>query len=170
MKEKVNQIKEVAKENISKIKDLQELQELKVKLLGKKSELTSLLKGLGGLSAEERPVIGQVANKVRESIEGSISSKKEELKAIEKQKKLAEEVKRRGGLCEKWNSGTSGWPDRIVLLPDGKFGFVEVKAPGEEPRPLQLHRHKQLRQLGYKVYVLDDKDRIGEILDDIQTT
>lgn len=86
------------------------------------------------------------------------------------EKKLAEEVKRRGGLCEKWNSGTSGWPDRIVLLPDGKFGFVEVKAPGEEPRPLQLHRHKQLRQLGYKVYVLDDKDRIGEILDDIQTT
>ena len=58
MKEKVNQIKEVAKENISKIKDLQELQELKVKLLGKKSELTSLLKGLGGLSAEERPKIG----------------------------------------------------------------------------------------------------------------
>ena len=53
------------------------------------------------------------------------------------EKKLAEEVKRRGGLCEKWNSGTSGWPDRIVLLPDGKFGFVEVKAPGEEPRPLQ---------------------------------
>ena len=52
--------------------------------------------------------------------------------------------------CEKWNSGTSGWPDRIVLLPDGKFGFVEVKAPGEEPRPLQLHRHKQLRQLGYR--------------------
>ena len=48
------------------------------------------------------------------------------------EKKLAEEVKRRGGLCEKWNSGTSGWPDRIVLLPDGKFGFVEVKAPGEE--------------------------------------
>ena len=86
------------------------------------------------------------------------------------EKKLAEDVKRRGGLCEKWNSGTSGWPDRIVLLPAGKYGFVEVKAPGEEPRPLQLHRHKQLRQLGYKVYVLDDKDRIGEILDDIQTT
>ena len=86
------------------------------------------------------------------------------------EKKLAEEVKRRGGLCEKWNSGTSGWPDRIVLLPAGKYGFVEVKAPGEEPRPLQLHRHKQLRHLGYKVYVLDDKDRIGEILDYIQTT
>ena len=58
----------------------------------------------------------------------------------------------------------------LLIDADGKLGFVEVKAPGEEPRPLQLHRHKQLRQSGYKVYVLDDKDRIGEILDDIQTT
>lgn len=58
----------------------------------------------------------------------------------------------------------------LLIDADGKLGFVEVKAPGEEPRPLQLHRHKQLRQLGYKVYVLDDKERIGEILDDIQTT
>lgn len=53
-------------------------------------------------------------------------------KYIEQQ--LTRAVKSRGGLCEKWNSGTVGWPDRIVLLPDGKFGFVEVKAPGKEPR------------------------------------
>ena len=86
------------------------------------------------------------------------------------EKKLAEEVKRRGGLCEKWNSGTSGWPDRIVLLPDGKIGFVEVKAPGNEPRPLQTHRHKQLRKLGYKVYVLDRPEQIGGILDGIQNS
>ena len=49
-------------------------------------------------------------------------------KYIEQQ--LTRAVKSRGGLCEKWNSGTAGWPDRIILLPDGKFGFVEVKAPG----------------------------------------
>ena len=77
-------------------------------------------------------------------------------------------VKKRGGLCEKWNSGTSGWPDRIVLLPDGKVGFVEVKAPGKKPRPLQVHRHEQLRKLGYQVYVLDGEDQIGGILDGIQ--
>ena len=59
-------------------------------------------------------------------------------KYIEQQ--LAKEVRSRGGLCEKWNSGTSGWPDRIVILPDGKVGFVEVKAPGKEPRKLQTHR------------------------------
>ncbi len=76
----------------------------------------------------------------------------------------------RGGLCEKWNAGTSGWPDRIVLLPDGKFGLVETKAPGKKPRKLQNHRHEQLRSLGYKVYVLDDLGQIGGILDGIQST
>ena len=89
-------------------------------------------------------------------------------KSIEQQ--LVREVKKRGGLCEKWNAGSAGWPDRIVLLPDGRFGLVEVKAPGKEPRPLQVHRHMQLRSLGYKVYVLDDPGQIGGILDDIQTT
>lgn len=86
------------------------------------------------------------------------------------EKKLVQEVKKRGGLCEKWISGTSGWPDRIVILPAGKIGFVEVKAPGKEPRLLQVHRHKQLRALGYKVYVLDQESQIGGILDGIQTT
>ena len=87
--------------------------------------------------------------------------------SIEKQ--LVKEVKLRGGMCEKWVSGTVGWPDRIVLLPDGKIGFVEVKAPGEKPRKLQVHRHNQLRALGYKVFVLDDLGQIGGIIDAIQT-
>ena len=85
------------------------------------------------------------------------------------EQKLVREVKKRGGLCEKWNSGSSGWPDRIVLLPDGKIGFVEVKAPGEKPRKIQVHRHDQLRALGYKVFVLDDLGQIGGIIDAIQT-
>lgn len=89
-------------------------------------------------------------------------------KDIEQQ--LRSEVKRRGGLCEKWTSGTVGWPDRIVLLPDGKVGFVEVKRPGGKPRAIQLHRHYQLRQLGHKVFVLDHPGQIGGILDEIQTT
>ena len=88
-------------------------------------------------------------------------------KYIEQQ--LAKEVRSRGGLCEKWNSGTSGCPDRIVILPDGKVGFVEVKAPGKEPRKLQTHRHEQLRLLGQKVYVLDHPGQIGGILDGIQS-
>ena len=83
---------------------------------------------------------------------------------------LIKEVKRRGGLCEKWNSGTSGWPDRIIFFSDGKIGFVEVKAPGKVPRALQAHRREQLRKLGFRVYILDATDQIGGIIDDIQTT
>ena len=60
-------------------------------------------------------------------------------------------------------------PDRLVLLPGGHIGFVEVKAPGEKPRPLQLSRHRRLRQLGFRVYVLDDEKQIGGIIDEIQS-
>ena len=84
---------------------------------------------------------------------------------------LVSEVKMRGGMCPKFTSpGMDGMPDRLVLLPHGRFGFVEVKAPGEKPRPLQLHRHRQLRRLGIRVYVLDGLEQIGGILDGIQST
>ena len=86
------------------------------------------------------------------------------------EQKLTKTVKERGGVALKFVSpGFDGMPDRIVLLPGGHFGFVEVKAPGKAPRPLQLARHALLMRLGYKVYVLDDIKQIGEILDDIQT-
>lgn len=88
-------------------------------------------------------------------------------KYIEQQ--LVRAVRLRGGLCEKWNAGSRGWPDRIILMPDGKIGFVEVKAPGEKPRKIQRHRHIQLRLLGQKVYVLDDPGQIGGILDELHT-
>lgn len=88
----------------------------------------------------------------------------------ELEKMLVDEINRRGGLCEKWMSGTVGWPDRICFLPDGKIGFVEVKRPGEVPRPIQTYRHRQLRELGTKVYVLDNPNKIGGIIDDIQAS
>ena len=82
--------------------------------------------------------------------------------------KLVREVKLRGGICPKFTSpGYDGMPDRIVLLPEGRMAFVEVKAYGEKPRPLQLARHRLLRSLGFKVYVLDDPGQIGGILDEI---
>ena len=88
-------------------------------------------------------------------------------KAIEQ--KLSLMVKRRGGICPKFVSpGFDGVPDRIVLLPEGHIAFVEVKAPGKKPRPLQLARHALLRRLGFQVYVLDDEEQIGGILDEIQ--
>lgn len=88
-------------------------------------------------------------------------------KDIEQQLRL--QVIKCGGLCEKWNAGTSGWPDRIILLPDGKIGFVELKAPGRKARVLQEHRHKQIRELGFPVFLLDSTEQIGGVIHEIQT-
>ncbi len=82
---------------------------------------------------------------------------------------LVRAVKQRGGICPKLVSPAfDGMPDRLVLLPRGRMGFVEVKAPGEKPRPLQTARHQLLTRLGFKVYVLDAPEQIGGILDGIQ--
>lgn len=70
-----------------------------------------------------------------------------------------------GGMSVKLVSpGMAGMPDRLVLLPHGRTGFVEVKAPGQKPRPLQLRRHEQLRALGFQVYVLDSMEKVEDIL------
>lgn len=95
-------------------------------------------------------------------------------KSIEE--KLTAAVKAQGGVCWKFTSpGTAGVPDRIVLMPFGRIGFVEVKAPGERGtpagrlRPLQCLRIKTLRRLSFKAFVLDSPDQIGGIVDAIQT-
>lgn len=87
------------------------------------------------------------------------------------EQKFAAAVRTAGGIAPKFTSpGFDGVPDRLALLPGGRMAFVEVKAPGEKPRPLQEARHRLLRRLGFKVYVLDDKRQIGGILDEIQST
>lgn len=87
------------------------------------------------------------------------------------EQKLVAAVKVRGGICPKFVSpGFDGMPDRLVFLPGHHFGLVEVKAPGEKPRPLQLSRHRLLLRLGFHVYVLDSVEQIGELLDEIQST
>ncbi len=87
------------------------------------------------------------------------------------EQKFVDEVKRINGLAIKLVSpGFSGLPDRLVLIPEGKIGFVEVKAPGKKPRRLQRSRHDQLRKLGFKVFVLDNINQIGGIIDEIRTT
>lgn len=85
--------------------------------------------------------------------------------------KLVAAVKAVGGICWKFTSpGTSGVPDRIVLIPFGRIAFVEVKASGEKLRPLQRLRIRTLRRLGFKAFVLDNPEQIGEIIDAVQTT
>ncbi len=85
--------------------------------------------------------------------------------------KLTESVKNMKGLSIKLVSpGFDGLPDRLILLPNGKVGFIEVKAPGKRLRPLQLKRKQQLESLGFIVFCLDDPKSIGGMLDEIQTT
>jgi Holliday junction resolvase len=87
-------------------------------------------------------------------------------KEIEKQ--LVKAVKQKGGRAVKFTSpGFDGMPDRLVLLPGGRCRFVEVKVPGKKPRALQLVRHDMLKGLGFKVYILDAIEGIGEIINDI---
>lgn len=84
------------------------------------------------------------------------------------EQKFRAAVKAAGGLALKFTSpGFDGVPDRIVLLHGGRIGFVEVKAPGQKPRPLQLARHRLFRRLGFKVFVLDSEEQIPRIIDEI---
>ena len=95
------------------------------------------------------------------------------LQMLEKQIETAfvKATHQRGGLCLKFTSPSmAGVPDRLVLLPDGHMGFVEMKAPGKHPRPLQVQRINQLKRLGYQVFVCDQFDQIGGMLDAIQAS
>ena len=80
-------------------------------------------------------------------------------------------VRRIGGRAYKWTSpGCCGVPDRLVFFPGGGIVPVELKAPGMKPRPLQLKRKRMLERLGFPVYVVDNIEQIGGILDEIQST
>ena len=92
MQEKLLNLQDIALSEIKEASTIEELESLRVKYSGKKGQLTAIMKEMGKLSAEERPVVGKVANVVREAIEGGINTKKEEIKKIEKEKQLASEV------------------------------------------------------------------------------
>jgi hypothetical protein len=82
--------------------------------------------------------------------------------------KLTLAVKKHGGIAPKFVSpGFDGMPDRLVILPDGIISFAELKAPGKKPRPLQLARHRLLRSLGVRVYVIDSEEQIGGMLHEL---
>lgn len=82
------------------------------------------------------------------------------------EKRLIKEIEKIGGKALKFVSpGVSGVPDRIVLLPRGRVIFVELKAPGEKPEPLQVYRAEQLRKLGFEVKVIDSIEDIMQLID-----
>jgi len=79
---------------------------------------------------------------------------------------LRKEVKKAGGKAYKFESpGNDGVPDRIVIFPGNNIYFVELKAPGKKPRPLQVKQMRDLKNFGCKVSVLDSKERVDQFMD-----
>lgn len=92
MKERLNELKQIALNELTAAIGSQQLTELKVKYLGKKGPLTEVLRGMGALSAEERPLIGQIANEVRQAIEALLEARQAEIARKETANRLASET------------------------------------------------------------------------------
>ena len=88
LKENLTQIREMFMKDLELAEKTLDLEQIKVKFLGKKGELTQVLRGMGGLSAQERPVVGQIANRVREEMEEAMQQKESVLSQGEKSAKL----------------------------------------------------------------------------------
>lgn len=90
------------------------------------------------------------------------------MREVNIEKYLRDQVKKHGGKALKFVSpGWSGAPDRIVLLSGGRTVFVELKAPGEEPKPLQIKRAAELENLDFKVYCLNSVQRVDKFILDV---
>ncbi|WP_274363426.1 phenylalanine--tRNA ligase subunit alpha [Paenibacillus thermotolerans] len=92
MKERLEALRQEALQELGAVSDPGVLNDLRVKYLGKKGQLTEILRGMGALSAEERPIIGQVGNEVRAAIEAVIDRKTEEFARAETERRLATET------------------------------------------------------------------------------
>lgn len=93
------------------------------------------------------------------------------MRETEIERYLRRKVTMTGGLALKFVSpGMAGMPDRLVLYPPGRLFFVELKAPGRKPRPLQLVRHEELKRMGFPVKVIDTKEKAEEFIHEISAT
>ena len=92
MKDRLEALRQKAKADLAAVKDLKQLEELRVRLLGKKSELTEILRGMGQLPAEERPQMGQLVNQVRKELEESLEAAVKNLQDKAKETRLLAET------------------------------------------------------------------------------
>lgn len=84
------------------------------------------------------------------------------------EQKLVKKVKDKGGLALKLVSPSlDGLPDRLLLLSKGKIAFAELKAPGKKLRPLQEKRKRQLEELGFLVFVIDNANGIDAVIEKV---
>lgn len=92
-------------------------------------------------------------------------TKCENMRESKIEKHLVEEVEKLGGWAIKFvPTFAAGFPDRIVLLPRGRIFFIELKAPGQKARPLQILIHKKLSRLGFEVLVLDSIHSVNQFI------
>ena len=78
---------------------------------------------------------------------------------------LVKRVEAFGGTCEKFTSpARRSVPDRLVCWPEPSVCFVECKAPGEKPTPMQARDHERRRKMGFRVYVVDTKEAVDEFI------
>ncbi len=92
-----------------------------------------------------------------------------EVSEKEIEKYLAKRAAALGLPCLKYaNANAAGYPDRLVLLPDGRVVWVELKSKGRKPTKQQLVRHQELRQAGHTVYVCDSREAVDNVIADIQ--
>ena len=85
------------------------------------------------------------------------------------EKYFVRRVRDAGGKAYKFvSSGNNGVPDRMVCLPGGRVVFVELKAPGKVPRPMQIHQIGILREFGFRVEIVDSKESVDEFISSLQ--
>ncbi|OAT79390.1 phenylalanine--tRNA ligase subunit alpha [Desulfotomaculum copahuensis] len=110
MEEQLHEIEAAARQALSQAGSLDELNAVRVRYLGKRGELTHVLRGMGALPAEQRPAVGHLANQVRESIEAHLSARTAELKEAQKHARLAAET------IDVTLPGTAFYPGRLHPL------------------------------------------------------
>ena len=78
--------------------------------------------------------------------------------------RLKQRTGQAGGMCIKMVVlSTAGLPDRLVLLPGGRVMFVELKAPGEVPKPIQVYMHGKIKALGFDVHTVDSLEKVDAL-------
>lgn len=92
MREKLENMRREALDSISRVEELEQLEKVRVEYLGKKGKLTQILRGMGELPPEERPIIGKLSNQIKDAISSRLQEKKDELEELERQKRLREET------------------------------------------------------------------------------
>lgn len=81
---------------------------------------------------------------------------------------LREEAKKLNWWAPKWVSpGNNGVPDRILFIPDRRITFIETKAPGKKPSPDQRAQHQRMEKLGWDVRVIDSKEKVDQLLQEL---